>query len=498
MLRTSIFILFAFMLSVLAGTSGIAADEIDRLYYEMDYDSVIALLEEKPTDSLVLNDRLVLLESRARSGHGHQALAQIDGIVDLFPRNDTIYTAAAIVYHSVGRFTKAQEFIKWALRMNPDNFKALHEHAMLSLHTGDCEDADSCLSEAIARRPDLESTTFCTWTASEIYRACLFAESSSIIYKDRAERFDSLGDRAEAGNCRKTSEMHSQLIGRDMFSIETDSDKVVLPLVDFEEGSSHKCLVLTIDGKDYLVLLDTGNAAAWTIHSNDLRRKLISLSGGFTSSRTGLDNRGTASQNIVTDSIVIGNVKFRNLVGLFFRKPSEHYYDANLNPFWIRDHVVTIDLARNELILRSKERFESDMATVPRSSITRLPCYGYDRPYVPVMINSSAVGMALIETGAQDISLRREFADFMGLQYSERIITDTDGKEHIVGTAEVQAQVGEFSFYRPSAWIWPMRFHNKITGVYDHIMIGPLALEGQFVLSFDPFARTAILQKYTE
>jgi hypothetical protein len=329
----------------------------------------------------------------------------------------------------------------------------------------------------------------------EIYRAGFDVESSGEEFARQAKMFEAEGKRPEAGNCRNTSKMYSELKGRSLFSIETDSDKVVLPLYDFSRGTALKCLKLTVDGKDYTLLIDTGNGVAWSIHNSELRRKLISHSGGFMSVRTGQNDRSSSSQYIETDSICFQGITLRNLVGLYFRKPVEQFFDATLNPYWIRDRVVTIDYVQSELIFRTKDRFEADVADIPRGSISRLPCYGYDRPFVPVMVNMRHGGIALIETGAQDISLRREYAQSLSIPFTDRTIIDNEGVEHVVGSADVQIQVGKFTFARPTAPIYPIKFIDKITGVYDNVMIGPLALEGRFILSLDPFSRTLILQR---
>lgn len=469
--------------------------DLDALYNDLEFTKVADYLRGRASGSLELPDQLLRIECLARSGDGHVAMPLLIDALASVDHDDNVYATAAIVYQSVGKLDLAAKYIERALAANPDNWKAIHARTMLHLYNGEYEESEADLERLIASRPDMEQSFLFFLTAFEVYSASRNVDKLAVLYEGRADYLLSLGEKAAAGNKRTDHELYSKLSGLNLFSVDCAEDRIELPVEDFQEGTPYKCLVITVDSMQYRILLDTGNAVGWTVHSKDLWNKIVAMRGANSPTATGSVLKTLMSHYIFVDSIAIDDVVFNNLLGVFFGKPREPYYDANLNPFFIRDRVTSIDFVNDRFILRSKERFDNDMSALPDSAYTTLPCYGYEWPFIPVTVNDYAPGLAMIETGAEDISVKLEFAKLIGLGMTPDSMIWRDGKTYYFQKAPIDVKIGRFDFSRPNARIWPMRFHDKLTGMFDNIMVGPAALEDKFIISFDPFDRQVIIQR---
>jgi hypothetical protein len=126
------------------------------------------------------------------------------------------------------------------------------------------------------------------------------------------------------------------------------------------------------------VLLDTGNEPGWTIHAPELLHLLPHHEGGRSSVSTGSVDTAMVARRLITERVELPGATLYALHGHFFPRPREPYFDANLNPFVIQDRVVTLDYVRGEVLIRTKERFDRDLAEVDPGSVARVPLYGCD------------------------------------------------------------------------------------------------------------------------
>jgi predicted aspartyl protease len=397
------------------------------------------------------------------------------------------------VNHAIGRIHLADEYASRALEINPDNIRALHARAMLDLYLARYNAARLSLERIIELGADPARSFLMFQTAHEIYSACRDMDALAQIHEERAAYLESIGEIAAAGNKHRDAKFYREIAEREFYSCGAVDDRIEIPLVDYPAGTPYKCAVMVIDGKEYYVLIDTGNSVGWTVHGNELRRKLVSIRGANVAPQSGVTRRALTGHNIITDSIALGGIKLRNLLGVYFPKPRGGSFDATLNPFFIRDRVVTIDFVNDLLILRTKERFDSDIAELPAESISRLPCYGYRWLYVPAIVNGADSALALIETGAQGVSLRLEFAELIGFPFIERRVTATSGEIRTYHEASVEIKLGSHKFIRRSAKVWPVRFRDEITGMCDDVMIGAYALQNRYVISYDSVKREVIV-----
>jgi hypothetical protein len=155
------------------------------------------------------------------------------------------------------------------------------------------------------------------------------------------------------------------------------------------------------------VILDSGNRAGWTIHNPTLLRLLESRRGGRVFSEIGTQ------------------------AGLL-----EGYA------------LFTI---------RTKDEFERALGAAPTGRVARFPWLGSGFAFVRAEVED-AQALVLVETGAEDISLHRDFA-------------------------------------RPAAEVWSFSgLAHPVSGLIPDVVIGPHALAGRYVLSFDPFDNQIVLE----
>ena len=153
-------------------------------------------------------------------------------------------------------------------------------------------------------------------------------------------------------------------------------------------------------------------------------------------------------------------------------------------------------------MLRTKARFEKDLAASPGNGkgLYRLPWYGYKYPFIPVVIDKKQKqGLAMVETGAEDIAFRFDFIDALQLPLTPREKYLANGKVFRYHQARVTLMVGGFRFQREAAEVWPFKeFHNRLTGLTADAVIGPTAFKGKYSVSFDPFDNQIILKQVVE
>jgi hypothetical protein len=279
-----------------------------------------------------------------------------------------------------------------------------------------------------------------------------------------------------------------------LFDVETTADRVTVPFAGQTGSDDKKTILLNIKDKPYRVLLDTGNAVGWFVYSSELKEAVKVVRGGRAFTRMGIEDASLEGYHIYCKRIDFGNVTLSHLAGQFLAKPHPDFYDANLNPLFIRNRVVTLDFIRQEMVLTTKERFEKELTARQGVTLARLPWYGYERAFVPVVVAGTS-GLGMIETGAEDIAVKLDFARRLGLPLKPQNRYLANGKVFQYHKTTVNVSVDKFTFQREGAEVWPLdRIYNPITGLTADVVIGPSALQGKFAVSFDPFEKKVILE----
>lgn len=484
--------LFTLLLPALAAGSQ-AGPGIPELFRAARFGAIVERLAEEPFDLLERAEQSMLIESLARTGEGFRAVPLLNRLLHEGDYDEELLTLCGIVNTSVGDLAKAEECLTQALQVNPGHPRALVSSSMLMLFLRNFSKAEELFERALAMEPELVSDPLFLLIGIKVRQLTGDPERLLSAYQALAEYHREAGHERSASRYEKDLEMLRESGPEPLFRVHTTSDRVELPMVDFTPGIPYKCLVLELEGAEYRIVLDTGNAPGWTVHDPSLLDKLDNVFGGMVSTSTGSVESAFDSRSLVTSALDFGPFRLSRLQGLFFPKPREAYFDGNLNPIFIQDRVVTMDYVNNRFLLRTKERFERDLSEIPKTRFTRVPFYGWEWPFVPVKVNGYADTLAMIETGAEDIHVKLEFARFINMPLQEAVKTFR-GREYSHHKGNLDALVGTFLFHRSEVEVWPRRFSDNITGLSDSVMIGPVALEGTFIVHFDPFDNQVILQ----
>ncbi|GAB4180507.1 MAG: hypothetical protein Kow00108_16920 [Calditrichia bacterium] len=471
------------------------AQNVHTRYYEMDFKEFINELKRTPFNEMTPEQQRLWIESHARVGDGHSIFTTFQKWFSNHPVADQKFTTAGILFASLGQFQIADEFLSTAVRINERNYDAFLARTSLLMYLRQFNEAEASFLKAEQICQDIKHTGLYRNIGYELYNA-LFEVNKKIAFLEKIRKVYQTNKKSE--KIHKTEErirLFMNFKNQRLFKTVVSSVRIEVPMIDFAPGVFYKCLVLRMNGKEYKILLDTGNAVGWTIHDSNLLELLNTQIGTKSEIATGSVEKTLKSAEIITPSLKFDQFSVRNLSGYYFRKPRENYFDANLNPIFIRDYVVTMDFIHNKFILRTKQQFEKDLEKDKEYICTKLPFYGYEWPFIPVQINGYANALAMIETGAEDVILRKEFAEWIHLPLLSRI-KKWGEKEYLYNeTKHSTIRFGIFQLTREKMEVWPKRFYDHVTGLYYHVMIGPIALEGKYIVSFDPFDNVIIFQK---
>ena len=284
-----------------------------------------------------------------------------------------------------------------------------------------------------------------------------------------------------------------------LFQPDTTSESIEIPIRWSTPNGGHLLLKLQINGKSYRTILDTGNATGWMVHSRELHDLLKLKRGGRTVAMIGTEAQGLDGYFIFTKAVDFGGFMIQRLLGLYVPKPYPDFYDANLNPIFIRRRVVTIDTKRMRLILRTRDAFQRDLLKMEESSTVTLPWFGYKQVFLPTMVNGISPGMGMIETGAEDIAIKLDVAREAGLTLIPRQKYLANGQVYHYFETSLRVDLGRFRFERARAEVWPFqRFYHRLSGVKADVIFGPSAFGRRFAISFDPFSERIILQYFED
>jgi hypothetical protein len=488
----------AVLVALLFTANGAAAQVIelercDSLYFELEYETALDCLL---SDDITPRRNMFLAEDLlARTQRSYPNIDSLWGLtIDIGGRlSYSQNTARAVVATSLGKFVLARESVRRAVVDRSDSIHGLSARAMLNLYTGDLDSASHDIELMESLGCDVARWYMLFRIAEEIYTAQRDLGRLAHLYSRRGAYYQSMEDPAPAGIKNADARFFEAMEDRTLYSSETSSDRVALPLVEYPVGSGKLCLPLVVDGNEYRVLIDTGNEAGWTVHNSRLRRHMTSIRGANVQAASGATNRTHSGFRILTDTLQFGDWKINNLLGVYFSKPTEGSYDAMLNPYWIRDRVVTIDFSHDSLIVSTHEEFDRALASIPDDRISSLRVYGYRVPFVHVEVNGVDTALAMIETGAQDIWVNDRYADWIKLPVTKSTQVDSKGISHQLVRTGVTILMGNITINRNAALVLPSKFRDEITGVHDQIMIGPKALRGRGRVAIDAGNRRIVL-----
>lgn len=470
--------------------------DLTKAYWEANFSLVVDYFQKKDFKELSLQEKLLYIECLARTARSQVAEEKLSQVLGDHLLSSDVLATAGIVYFSMGRLKETEEFIDKALRLDPDHQKASLAKIMLLLYLQQHREAEALYKEFVRKYRLLADTFFVYLVGAELYIASRNLKKISRLYKRRANKLRR-SEKRTYENLKKNSRLFRKASWAKTFYVITSKDKVVVPFAESLKQGQFAVLSLEIKDKNFKVLLDTGNEVGWIIHSSELNKSLNSKKGGITLIQIGTEEGFLHGTYIYSKRLDFGKFSINHLTGTYIPKPHQRYHEANFNPSFIRNRVVTLDYIGEKLILRTKERFDQDLnsaATSQSGHFTKLPWFGYKLSFIPVLVSGKADALAMIETGAADITLRLDFARKLRLNLEPAVKYVSTGKEFRYHKSSIKISAGPFQFTRGAAEVWPLdRFFNRITGLAPDVIIGPSALKGRLVLSFDPFDKKIIL-----
>ncbi|MCK5057815.1 MAG: aspartyl protease family protein [Candidatus Aminicenantes bacterium] len=476
------------------GTTAGGNIDVEKTYKDARFSFLAEHLNKKDYSKLLLREKLLLIECLSRTAQGPLAKEKMKTILREQPAAADILTTAGILYTALGQLVKANLYIKRALTIDENFPAALLARAMLHLYFQRYREAETCCEKLVEKNPGWKETYLFLFAGLEIYKGSRNPVKLKEMY-DLLAKKNKKNDKISYQNFKATSRFLKKALKGTLFDVETAADRVTVPFAGQTGSDDKKTILLNFKDRCFRVLLDTGNAVGWFIYSSELRDRVKVVRGGKAFTRIGIEDTSLEGHHIYCKRIDFGNFTMSHVAGQFLVKPHPDFYDANLNPLFIRNRVVTLDFIRQEMVLTTKERFEKELAG-RRQGVTyaRLPWYGYECAYVPVNVGGTP-GLAMIETGAEDIALKLDFARELGLPLKPQNRYFANGKVFQYHKTPVSLSIDKFTFRRENAEVWPLnRIYNPITGLTAHVVIGPTVLQGKFAVSFDPFEKKVILE----
>jgi len=467
---------------------------LEKSFWQADFASVTAHFEKQDEKTLSLKDRLLWIECLARTGRSDLAWEKLQGLSAGLPPSSSILAAEGSVYLAQGRQEQAERAIARALSLEPVSEKAVLARVLLSLFSRDFAGAERWHRQLLVMIPEFRESLLVFLIGLEVCSARRDPQTLRRLYEDRASQWKGR-DKKYAASLRANAGLYQEALKMPLFSAAGPVAMSVIPFARNPEDSRSNVIIYEAEGLKYRFLLDTGNSAGWTIHHPGLLGQLKSQRGGRIFSEIGTHPGLLEGFLILTKKLEYEALRLTGLPGLYVPKPQPEFYDANLNPSFVRNRVVTLDYVERQLRLSLPGVSRPNLAQKTAAGTGETPWFGYRRVYVPVKVGGME-GLALIETGAKDISLRLEFARRLGWPLAARTKYLASGEAVSYHVTPLEVTLGRFIFKRDAAEVWPFQqLMDPLSGLIPDVVIGPEALAGSFILTFDPFENLVLLEK---
>jgi tetratricopeptide (TPR) repeat protein len=473
--------------------------DLDHLYKMAQFSRIAAILKNTAFETLSPHNKFLYIECLARTAKRSEAESLLHKIMADKALCCQAHVTAGIVCTSRGQFVEAEYHFNQALHLDPESPMAKIAMMMLDLYLQKYLEAQEMYEEFMKGNSEWEESYLSHLLGVEVYGTVGDIAKIAELYKVQANKFKKL-DKNHHQKFQKNFRLYRKEYKQKAFQSETTSNKVALPFIELTNKDSYAAIPLRIKDKLYKVLLDTGNRVGWTIHSRELEKRLKSRLGGTVLTQIGAEEGILHGHLLLTKRVDFRDLTLQHLPGMYVPKPHPDYPEANLNPLFIKDHVVTLDFMNKEMILRTQERFHNDLMRVTAQSakVVTLPCYGYEQAFIPVVVNNTHEALAMIETGAEDITINLDFARWHRLSLEPAIKYLPTGKELPYHKTTFQMSFGHFIMQRRAAVVWPLeRLADPITGLTPDILLGPDLFMGRFVLTFDPYEKIILITEFS-
>ncbi len=456
----------------------------ENRFYEGKFSEYTKFLQEKKGKSLSLNEKLFLAEALIRSGNTLKATEFINKLKNYKLILPEYLAVKAILYIAEGKLFKAKVVLDKAYELNKNSLRIFRGKLIYLLFLRDFKRANSLLLEINNKFKKFSTSGLYNKIGLEIYRYHQDINGLSTIYKSMVKIIRKKSGKSAVKNIKETAKLFK---GKNIksFFLESESDSVSIPLL--EDNNGHLNMIkVKIGDKKYRVIIDTGNMTGWIIHNRDLREYLKPKKGGRIITKIGSESENLDGFSIYCKSLNLGDLSIKNLYGIYIPKPYSSFYDANLNPIYIRNRIISLDMIKRKVFFRTKERFMEYLEKNSKTEVFETRWFGNRYPLLPVII-SGVNTFAILETGAEDISLREDFAKKIKSFLIPKSKFLSNGKKFNYFLSSAKIQMGKYIFVRKNAQVWPLKkYLNDFNGFSADAVIGPDAFKDKFVISFLP------------
>jgi len=494
MIRCGAWVLFACLTFLIPNPGKGETPDLEKSFWRADFASVVTLLEKRDEKALPPQDRLLWIECLARTGRSDLAEEKLRRLAAGLIPSSPLLAAEAHVYLVQGRREQAERAVAEALALEPVSEKAVLARVILSLFSRDFAGAERWYRRLLGMIPEFRESFLVYLVGLEVYSARRDAQTLRRLYDEQASQWKDR-DKKYADSLKRNARLYQNALNISLFSAAGPPAECVIPFARNPKDRRSNIILVEAKGSEYRVLLDTGNRAGWTIHHPGLLRYLKSQQGGRIFSEIGTQAGLLEGSSIFTKKLESEALSLTGLTGLYVPKPQPDFYDANLNPSFIRNRVVSLDYVERQLRLSPPGISGLNLAVTTMEDGGRIPWFGHRHVYVPVKVGGQE-GLALIETGAKDISLRLEFARKLGWPLTARTRYLANGEAVSYHETPLRVTLGPFIFERDAAEVWTFQqLMDPLSGLIPDVVIGPEALAGSFILTFDPFENLVLLER---
>lgn len=464
---------------------------VKQIYLEGNFKALAEFFRKKTFEKLTPENKLLYVESLIRSGKNKLARKHLEKLKESSYKISETKALEGMNFLASGELFKAENIINKAILSNPGSLRIMQARLLILLYLRRFNEAEIWLNRLSLSDREFRNSHLFYLLGMELFRGKGEPFKLSGLYRERLREKKKFKNTQYYSNLKLNYKLYKKKVIP--FFIESKSDKIELP---FEKGGkNHLKSIRYRSGEKYFsILLDTGNTTGWLVHSRNLRGLLKPSRGGRTVTQIGSESGKLNGFNIYCKTLAFDTFMIRNLFGIYVPKPNPEFFDANLNPIFIKNRVITFDFINNTFILRTKEKFKKDILNESEREVMLIPWFGHKYPLVPVLFNKSKE-LAVIETGAEDIAIRLDKAKELNLPMIERSKYLSNGKifKYFLTFAEVQ--LGKYMFVRNNAEVWPIKkFLNRVSGFSPHVIFGPMVFEKKFIVSFIPFENIIVFE----
>jgi len=468
--------------------------DLDQVYWDADFVKIVEHFQKREYQSLSLDEKLLFIECLARTGRNNLAGEKIKQIKIEQLYRSRIYASAGWVFLSSGLLIQAKDILEKSLELNEHGHNAILAKMLLFLYLKQYRESEKLFEQFLENNPDLENSFQVFLIGMEIFNALRDLPKIFKWYNQRASWMKKR-DKQTAASLKASAQLYKSIRKKNLFEIDSDSDSITLPFAG-EPGSRFFYINFkTGKSRNFRIILDTGNATGWMIHDREMYDNLKIKEGGRTTATIGTEAQTLDGYRIYTETLPFDSFQINHLTGVYIPKPRPDFFDGNLNPIFIRNRIISLDGKKKCLVLRTKESFNRYLAALRPKNYSRLPWYGYEQVFLPVMVNQKMNGLGIIETGAEDIAIKLNFAQILNLPMKPKVRYLSNGKVYRFFEAPVSVLLGHWRLDRKSAEVWSFeRFYRRLSGLTADVVLGPQVFRENWIVSFDPFSRQIYLE----